>query len=119
MDLHSAIFNFIIFCILSITDTTESQTHQWEINYQHCSPGLPLVAKCDQEKSLYQFYPHKGCDSMTVVDLPITKIFTNGYQKELIPAWDQSKPMDLYFQMIPLNLNSFSEIEETISMIMN
>jgi hypothetical protein len=24
----------------------------------------------------YQFYPHKGCDSMTVVDLPITKILS-------------------------------------------
>ena len=81
MDLHSAIFNFILFCILSITNTTESQTHNDVVN--------------------------------------IYRNITNGYQKELFPAWDQSKPMDLYFQMIPLNLNSFSEIEETISMIMS
>jgi len=81
MDLQSAIFNFILVFILSITHKTESQTHNDVVN--------------------------------------IYRNITNGYQKEFFPTGDQSKPMDLHFQMIPLNLNSFSEIEETISMIMS
>lgn len=44
------------------------------------------------------------------------KNITNGYQKEVFPTWNQTQPLDIYFTLAPLVLNSFYATEETISL---
>lgn len=41
---------------------------------------------------------------------------TDSYQKEVIPAWNQSLPLEINFAVAPLVMNSFHETEETISL---
>ena len=44
---------------------------------------------------------------------------TTGYQKDVFPHRDQTKPLQLHLQTFPMVINSFSETEETISMTMS
>lgn len=44
------------------------------------------------------------------------KNITTGYQKEVLPTWNQTQTLDIYFTLAPLVLNSFYATEETISL---
>ncbi|CAC5385189.1 CHRNA6 [Mytilus coruscus] len=56
-------------------------------------------------------------ECQTVHDIVnLYKNITNSYQKEVIPAWNQSLPFEINFGVAPLVMNSFYETEETISL---